>query len=616
VTANSHTDLSRQSKAKYIFITGGVLSSLGKGITSASLALLLKQRGLRVTIQKFDPYINVDPGTMSPYQHGEVYVTEDGAETDLDLGHYERFLNQSMTQQNNTTTGQVYFEVITKERRGDYLGKTVQVIPHITDEIRRRMTAIGNSGNYDIILIEIGGTVGDIESLPFLEAARQLDQELGRANVLHIHLTYVPYIAAAGELKTKPTQHSVKQLLELGIQPHILVCRSEHKLSPEIKEKIALFCNVERDSVVEARDVSTIYEVPLVYDQQGFDDIVLRKLGITAPEPDLKKWRTLVNRIKSPKNGTVRIGICGKYTQYQDAYKSIIEAFVHAGADNNVKVELQWIDSEKLKTPEDVRRALATIDGMLVAPGFGSRGVEGKIRAIEYVRRNKIPFFGICLGMQCAVIEFARNVCGLPDANSSEFARTPNSVIDLMLEQKNVTDKGGTMRLGSYPCIIAKKTKTLAAYREQFITERHRHRYEVNNAFRELLAKNGLKLSGVSPDGNLVEMIEISDHPWFVGCQFHPELKSRLLAPHPLFRAFVKAALTYRDTQSGRKEKGSPTQKKGAKRAKTEAQSAEQQNIRVTDDLPSINGNGHKEKLIVPSKSKSKAGGRSVKAQK
>lgn len=586
------------NKAKFIFITGGVLSSLGKGITSASLALLLKQRGLRVTIQKFDPYLNVDPGTMSPYQHGEVYVTDDGAETDLDLGHYERFLNQSMAQKNNTTTGQVYFEVISKERRGDYLGKTVQVIPHITDEIARRMTALAD--RYDIILIEIGGTVGDIESLPFLEATRQLDQKL-RGNVLHIHLTYVPFIKAAGELKTKPTQHSVKTLLEIGIQPDILVCRSEHRLVKEIREKIALFCNVDRDAVIEGRDASTIYDVPLIYAQQGLDNIVLRKLGIEAPPADLKVWSNYVRRIKHPGNGTVKIGLCGKYTQYQDAYKSIIEAFVHAGAANNAHVELHWVDSENLHTPADVKNALKGIDGLLVAPGFGSRGVEGKIKAIRHVRESNIPFFGICLGMQCAVIEFARNVCGIADANSSEFAKSPNSVIDLMTDQKNVKEKGGTMRLGAYPCILGKKTRALVAYREQFISERHRHRYEVNNNFRDALTANGLVLSGVSPDGKLVEMIEIPGHPWFVGCQFHPELKSRLVEPHPLFKAFVKAALAHRDEAAtvGKKKEGSKvtktvgkpaaaSKKKPAKPAASKAAAPPQ----VSDDLPSINGDG------------------------
>lgn len=589
-SSTSGTASSQPASAKYIFITGGVVSSLGKGITSASLALLLKSRGLRVTIQKFDPYINVDPGTMSPYQHGEVYVTEDGAETDLDLGHYERFLNQSMMQKNNTTTGQVYYEVINKERRGDYLGKTVQVIPHITDEITRRMTALGSSGAYDIVLIEIGGTAGDIESLPFLEATRQLDQKLGRENVLHIHLTYVPYIKAAGELKTKPTQHSVKTMLEIGIQPNILVCRSEHRLTKDVREKIALFCNVGKDSVIEARDVSTIYEVPLIYAQQGFDDIVLKKFGIDAPKPDLKQWSNLVRRIKQPKGGNVQIAICGKYTQYQDAYKSIIESFIHAGASNNVHVDLHWVDSEELHSTSDVKKALAGIHGMLVAPGFGSRGVEGKIKAIRYVRENKIPFFGICLGMQCAVIEFARNVAGMADANSAEFAKTQDTVIDLMPEQKNIKEKGGTMRLGSYPCILAKKTKTLAAYREQFVTERHRHRYEVNNVFRDTLVEHGLVLSGLSPDNRLVEIVEINDHPWFIGCQFHPELKSRLLAPHPLFKDFVKASASYRDRTA--------TAKKEAKLSKSRKNSAARV---VTDDLPGLNGNGrHKTAGDIP----------------
>lgn len=583
------------AETKYIFITGGVLSSLGKGITSASLALLLKSRGLRVTIQKFDPYINVDPGTMSPYQHGEVYVTEDGAETDLDLGHYERFLNQSMSQKNNTTTGQVYYEVISKERRGDYLGKTVQVIPHITDEILQRMTALGETGEYDIVLTEIGGTVGDIESLPFIEAVRQLDQKLGRRNALHIHLTYVPYIKAAGELKTKPTQHSVKTLLELGIQPNILVCRSEYRLTKDIKEKIALFCNVERDGVIEARDVSTIYEVPMVYADQDLDEIVLRKLGVEAPPANLRQWSTMTRRIKKPRNGTVRIGICGKYTQYQDAYKSIIESFVHAGAANNAHVELEWIDSEKIKSTADARKALHGLSGLLVAPGFGSRGVEGKIMAIRHVREKQIPFFGICLGMQCAVIEFARDVARLADANSAEFARTPYPVIDLMPEQKNIKEKGGTMRLGSYPCILEKRTKTLAAYRDQFITERHRHRYEVNNDYRETLARHGMIFSGVSPDKRLVEIIELPDHPWFVGCQFHPELKSRLLAPHPLFKAFVKAAVTHRDAarKAAKKTPAHPATRRPVKNDKKKSSAKPDGSLNgLRDDLPGINGNG------------------------
>ncbi|MCE2502925.1 MAG: CTP synthase [Chlorobi bacterium] len=562
----------RATQAKYIFITGGVLSSLGKGITSASLALLLKSRGLRVSIQKFDPYINVDPGTMSPFQHGEVYVTDDGAETDLDLGHYERFLNQSMTQKNNTTTGQVYHEVISKERRGDYLGKTVQVVPHITDEISKRMTALGESGEYDVILIEIGGTVGDIESLPFLESVRQLDLKLGRGNTLHIHLTYVPYINAAGELKTKPTQHSVKALLEIGIQPDILVCRSEHRLLKDIREKIALFCNVQAESVIEGHDAETIYEVPLIYAQQNLDDLVLRELGIQAPEADLKLWKRFVRRIKKPTNGDVHIALCGKYTRYQDAYKSIIESFIHAGAANNVHVQLEWIDSEKLNNGTDVRRALKGIHGMLVAPGFGSRGVEGKTKAIKYVRENNIPFLGICLGMQCAVIEYARNVCGLTKANSSEFEKTEQNVIDLMLDQKNVKDVGGTMRLGSYPCIVQNGTKTWKAYRDRFINERHRHRYEVNNAYRDQLAEHGMVFSGLSPDGLLVEIIELPDHPWFVGGQFHPELKSRLVVPHPLFKAFVKAAIGYRDNVTAtakrkkKKERGSASEEEVSNR--------------------------------------------------
>lgn len=499
---------------------------------------------------------------MSPFQHGEVYVTDDGAETDLDLGHYERFLNQSMTQLNNTTTGQVYYQVITKERRGDYLGKTVQVIPHITDEIARRMTAIGDSGDYDVVLIEIGGTVGDIESLPFLEATRQLDLKLGRGNALHIHLTYVPYINAAGELKTKPTQHSVKTIREIGIQPDILVCRSEHRLVKDIREKIALFCNVESDSVIEGRDAETIYEVPVIYAQQKLDDIVLRKLGLEAPEADLKIWKRYVRRIKKPTNGEVRIALCGKYTKYQDAYKSIIEAFIHAGAANNAHVKLEWVDSEKLETAKDVQKALKGVDGMLVAPGFGSRGVEGKIKAIKYVRENGIPFFGICLGMQCAVIEFARNVCGLSEANSTEFAKTSANVIDLMPDQKDVTDMGGTMRLGSYPCIIERGTKTFKAYRNQFIAERHRHRYEVNNAYRDVLSENGMKFSGLSPDGRLAEIIELPNHPWFVAGQFHPELKSRLVDPHPLFKEFVKAALLHRDKEPD--SKPSKTKKKAS----------------------------------------------------
>ena len=542
---------------KFIFITGGVVSSLGKGIVSASLGLLLKARGFRVTIQKFDPYINVDPGTMSPYQHGEVYVTDDGAETDLDLGHYERFLDVSMSRANNTTTGQVYNEVIQRERRGDYLGATVQVIPHITDEIRRRMMALSETGEYDIVITEIGGTVGDIEGLPFLEAMRQLMQKVGKQHCLAIHLTLVPYIASAGELKTKPTQHSVKQLLELGIQPDVLVCRCEEPLSKSAREKIGLFCNVEPRAVVEARDASTIYEVPLTFAKEKVDQIVLEKLGLPAnTKHDLTKWRKFVEHIKNPSK-QVRIGLVGKYVQLADAYKSISEAFIHAGSENDAKVELIWINAEELEKKKSVAEDFKGIDGVLIAPGFGSRGIEGKIKAIEYIRKNKIPFFGICLGLQCAVIEYARNVCGLKHANSSEFAETKENVIDMMLDQKKVLTKGGTMRLGSYPCILKKGSLANKIYRDQFINERHRHRYEVNNAFRNILEEHGMIFGGVSPDGKLVEMIELPQdiHPYFVGCQFHPELKSRATKAHPLFREFVKASLLYHEAKNSRREK-------------------------------------------------------------
>ncbi|HET6402211.1 MAG TPA: CTP synthase [Candidatus Kapabacteria bacterium] len=538
-----------KKQTKFIFITGGVVSSLGKGIVSSSLGLLLKSRGLRVTVQKFDPYINVDPGTMSPYQHGEVYVTEDGAETDLDLGHYERFLDVNMTRANNTTTGQVYNEVIQRERRGDYLGATVQVVPHITDEIRRRMTQLAKTGDFDVIISEIGGTVGDIESLPFLEAIRQLMMKVGKKNCITIHLSYVPFIASAGELKTKPTQHSVKTLLEIGIQPDVLVCRSEQPLSKAIREKIGLFCNVETRAVIEARDAPTIYEVPLTFADENVDAIVLEKLGLpTTAKRDLTKWRKFVERVKHPKK-SVRIGMIGKYIQLQDAYKSISEAFVHAGAENDAKVEVVWINSEELETKRNIDSFFAGIDGVLIAPGFGSRGVEGKIKAIEYVRKKKIPFFGICLGMQCAVIEYARNVCGLKDANSSEFKKTADPVIDLMPDQKQVQTKGATMRLGSYPCILKRGTIANKAYRDQFITERHRHRYEVNNAYRALLADKGMVMSGVSPDGNLVEIVELPRevHPFFIGVQFHPELKSRATKAHPIFREFIRASLLHQE---------------------------------------------------------------------
>ena len=544
-------------QTKYIFITGGVVSSLGKGIVSSTLGLLLKARGFRVTIQKFDPYINVDPGTMSPYQHGEVYVTDDGAETDLDLGHYERFLDVSMSRANNTTTGQVYNEVIQRERRGDYLGATVQVIPHITDEIRHRMMALAQTGEYDIVITEIGGTVGDIESLPFLEAMRQLMQKVGKQHCLSIHLTLVPYIASAGELKTKPTQHSVKQLLELGIQPDVLVCRCEEPLSKSAREKIGLFCNVEARAVVEARDASTIYEVPLTFAKEKVDQIVLEKLGLkTNAKQDLAKWRKYVEHVKYPKKH-VRIGLVGKYVQLADAYKSISEAFIHAGAENDAKVELIWINAEELEKKKSVAEDFIGVDGVLIAPGFGSRGVEGKVKAIEYVRKHKIPFFGICLGLQCAVIEYARNVCGLKHANSAEFKETKENVIDMMLDQKKVMTKGGTMRLGSYPCILKKGSLANKIYRDQFINERHRHRYEVNNVFRSALEEHGMIFGGVSPDGKLVEMIELPHdiHPFFIGAQFHPELKSRATKAHPLFREFVKASLVYHESREVKKKR-------------------------------------------------------------
>ena len=536
---------------KYIFVTGGVVSSLGKGIASASLGLLLKSRGLRVTVQKFDPYINVDPGTMNPFQHGEVYVTDDGAETDLDLGHYERFLDINTSRQNNSTTGQIYYEVISKERRGDYLGATVQVIPHITDEIKRRISQLGASGKYDVIITEVGGTVGDIESLPFLEAIRQLTLHIGRRNALNIHVTLVPYIKSAGELKTKPTQHSVKTLLEIGVQPDILICRTEKRLSKEMREKIALFCNVEAQSVIEGRDVDTIYEIPLMFEKEGLDRIVIDKLNLKCGKPDLRHWSRTVNRIKNP-SGTVTIGVVGKYTDLKDAYKSINESFIHAGADNDVTVELKWIRAEDLDAT-NLEEYLGEVSGLLVPGGFGERGVEGKIKAIGYVREHKIPFFGICLGLQCAIIEFARNVCGLKGANSTEFRKTKYNVIDLMFDQRGVKNLGGTMRLGAYPCIVQKKTKAHLAYKKELIYERHRHRYEVNNKFRKKLAESGMVFSGLSPDSSLVEIIELPSHPWFVAGQFHPELKSRLLNPHPLFRDFVKAAVKHEKEKTASK---------------------------------------------------------------
>ena len=532
-----------RKKVKFIFVTGGVVSSLGKGITASSLGLLLKQRGFKVTIQKFDPYINVDPGTMNPFQHGEVYVTDDGAETDLDLGHYERFLDVNMTSNNNTTTGQVYNEVITKERRGDYLGATVQVIPHITDEIKSRMTALAELGEYDIIITEIGGTIGDIESLPFIEAMRQLMLEFGRKNAMSIHVTLVPFILAAGEVKTKPTQHSVKNLLALGIQPDLLICRSEKKLTKDLRDKIALFCNVESKSVISAYDCSSIYEVPLVLFKEKFDQIVVKKLNLPDRKIKLEDWENLVGNIKNPTD-TVEIALCGKYTDHLDAYKSIMESFVHAGAENNAKVIVRQVKAEELNevAPD---KLLQGVHGILIPGGFGERGIEGKIKAIRYARENKVPFFGICLGLQCAVIEFARNVCGISKANSSEFKNNNYSVIDLMPDQKNIKNMGATMRLGAYPCNLEEDTLAYKAYKNNFISERHRHRFEVNNKFRKTLSEHGMIFSGLSPDRQLVEMIEIPEHPWFLGCQFHPELKSRATKAHPLFREFVKASLIH-----------------------------------------------------------------------
>jgi len=529
---------------KYIFVTGGVVSSLGKGIAAASIGRLLKLRGLRVTLQKFDPYINVDPGTLSPYQHGEVFVTDDGAETDLDLGHYERFIDESLSQDNNITTGRIYLNVITKERRGDYLGSTVQVIPHITDEIKASISRL--SADHDVVITEIGGTVGDIESLPFLEAIRQFRVDVGRENAIFVHLTLVPYLAAAGELKTKPTQHSVRELMEIGIQPHILICRAEKPLSKEIKRKIALFTNVEFDAVLESPDLSTIYEVPLALKRQKTDDVILDRLGLSPlPQPDLSSWTDMVRRVQHPASGDARIAVVGKYTELVDAYKSVQEALIHGGIANDVKVTIDWILSEKFEDGEGLE-ALSDYDGILIPGGFGPRGVEGMVQAIRWARENEVPFFGICLGLQCAVIEFSRNVCGISDANSSEFAPdTPDPVIALLDSQLQVTTKGGTMRLGAYPCALAEGSRAREMYGEDEISERHRHRFEVNNAYREVLAANGFTFSGTSPDGGLVEMIEITDHPWFVAGQFHPELKSRPTRPHPMFASFIAAAARY-----------------------------------------------------------------------
>jgi CTP synthase len=527
--------------AKFIFVTGGVVSSLGKGITAASLGRLLKSRGLKVTLQKFDPYINVDPGTMSPYQHGEVFVLDDGAETDLDLGHYERFIDESLTRQSNVTTGTIYGTVIQKERRGDYLGGTVQVIPHITNEIKDRLHRLAKESGADVLIAEIGGTVGDIESLPFLEAIRQMKSDVGRNDVLYIHVTLVPYIEASGELKTKPTQHSVKELRSIGIQPDIIVCRTHRPLSNGVREKIALFCDTEKRAVIENRDVECLYEIPLLLAEEGLDDIVVERLHLQCGPRDLREWEDLVRRAKNP-SGRVSVALVGKYVALHDAYLSVAEALHHAGIANDVAVDIRWLSAEDLEegNPEEL---LAGVQGVLVPGGFGDRGTLGKVLAARYARERRVPYLGLCLGMQLAVVEFARHVLGWEGANSAEFDEaTPYPVIDLLPEQKGITSKGGTMRLGAYPCHLVPGTRAMAAYGEPVVYERHRHRYEFNNAYRAQLEARGLKVAGTSPDGRLVEIIELEDHPWFVGTQFHPELKSRPNRPHPLFREFIRAA--------------------------------------------------------------------------
>ena len=529
------------SSTKYIFVTGGVVSSLGKGIAAASLGRLLAERGLKVTLQKFDPYINVDPGTMSPFQHGEVYVTDDGAETDLDLGHYERFIDRSLSQVNNVTTGRIYLSVITKERRGEYLGSTVQVIPHITDEIKTAIRRLGP--DHDVVITEIGGTVGDIESLPFLEAIRQFRQEVGRENALFIHLTLIPYIAATAELKTKPTQHSVRELMQIGIQPDILICRTERPLSEDIKRKIALFCNVDFGCVIESPDVRSIYEVPLTLNEQGLDGEVCTRLRLETKEPDLRAWSAMVDKILKPRE-RVRIAVVGKYTELADSYKSIHEALVHGGISHDAGVSIEWLASDRFSDNAAALELLRGYDGLLVPGGFGVRGVEGMLEAIRAAREQRLPFFGICLGLQTAIIEFARNVVKLPNTNSSEFEpECENPIIALMRSQEGIQEMGGTMRLGAYPCRLRPGSRAAQVYGAQEVSERHRHRYEVSNTYRDVLAEYGMRCSGLSPDGSLVEMIELPDHPWFVGCQFHPELKSRPTRPHPLFAGFIGAAL-------------------------------------------------------------------------
>ena len=541
-----------KQQTRYIFVTGGVVSSLGKGIAAASIGRLLVERGMRVTIMKFDPYLNVDPGTMSPFQHGEVFVTDDGAETDLDLGHYERFIDRSLAQANNVTTGRIYLNVITKERRGEYLGSTVQVIPHVTDEIKSAMKRLAPES--DVVIVEIGGTVGDIESLPFLEAIRQFRHEIGRENAIFIHLTLVPFIAAAGEVKTKPTQHSVRELMEIGIQPDILICRSERALSEDVKRKIALFCNVEFGAVVESRDVPTIYEIPLTFHEQGLDERVMHRLGLLGRKsPDLSAWRSMVRRIVSPSD-RVKVAVIGKYTELVDSYKSVQEALIHGGIANDVGVDISCLGSDMFTGRERTRELLADFNAVLVPGGFGVRGVEGMLEAIRYARESGLPFFGICLGMQTAIIEFARNVIGLDDSHSSEFAPDcGNPVIALMESQQHVTDMGGTMRLGAYPCRLGAGTRAAEIYGTAQVSERHRHRYEVSNSYRDAFVEHGMTLSGLSPDGSLVEIIELQTHPWFIGCQFHPELQSRPTRPHPLFASFIGAAFEAKNKRAERK---------------------------------------------------------------
>lgn len=536
-------------QTKYIFVLGGVISGLGKGIATASIGYLLKSRGFSVTVMKLDPYLNVDPGTMNPYQHGEVFVLDDGSETDLDLGHYERFIDVNMSQANNATTGQIYQSVLDKERRGDYLGQTIQVIPHITDEIKNRVFDINKPKRFDVVITEVGGTVGDIESQPFLETIRQMHLELGRENCLIVHVTLLPYVQASEELKTKPTQHSVMKLREIGLEPDIILCRTSSHISRSVKDKISLFCNVPSSHVIEARDVESIYEVPLVFYKQGIGDIIAEQFGFDGAKPDISKLERFVSRYKKPTH-EVTIALCGKYTELPDAYKSVLEAFVHAGVENDARVLIKWINTEELKSDEDCEQQLGDVVGILVLPGFGDRGTEGKVWCSKYARERKVPYLGICLGLQTAVIEFARNVCGLAKASSTEFnKRARHPVIDLMPAQKKVKNKGASMRLGAYMCEISARTKTFRAYRKKTISERHRHRYEVNNRYRSTLEKGGMRFSGINPDLNLAEIIELRDHPWFIATQFHPELKSRVDKAHPLFRDFVKASVKFQNTR-------------------------------------------------------------------